>query len=136
MVAKIFWLLVAAVAVVVLVPPVRERVWPKLQPALNPVYEWNARTRVNEIRDLVKRADATGRPIPTTADAFAQFVDSEDMQRDASLDPWGTPYYILIDRTATFQVASAGKDRQPGTEDDILSRPEPLTHQRDPRRRF
>ena len=135
MVAKIFWLLVAAVAVVALVPPVRERVLPKLQPVLNPVYEWNARTRVNEIRDLVKRADATGRPIPTTADGFAKFVDAEGMQRDASRDPWGTPYYILFDRTG-FQVASAGKDRQPGSEDDILSRPEPLTHHPDPRRRF
>jgi hypothetical protein len=134
MVARIFWLLVAAAAVVALVPPVRERVWPKLQPALNPVYEWNARTRVNDIRDVVKRADATGRNIPTGT-AFAQFVDSEDMQEDASLDPWGTPYYILLDR-ATFQVGSAGKDMQPGTEDDILSQPEPLSRQADRRRRF
>ena len=133
MVSKIFWLLVAAAAVVVLVPPVRERVWPKLQPALNPVYEWNARTRVNDIRDVVKRADAVGKPIPT-GEAFARFVDAEDMQEDASADPWGTTYYILIDR-ATFQVGSAGKDRVAGTEDDILSRPEPLTHQVDPRRR-
>jgi hypothetical protein len=133
MVARIFWLLVAAAAVVALVPPVRERVWPRLQPALNPVYEWNARTRVNDIRDVVKRADATGRNIPTGT-AFAQFVDSEDMQEDASLDPWGTPYYILLDR-ATFQVGSAGKDREPGTADDILSTPEPLTHPVDPRRR-
>ena len=133
MVARIFWILVAAAAVVALVPPVRERVWPKLQPALNPVYEWNARTRVNDIRDVVKRADATGRPIPT-GEAFAQFVDSEDMQEDASIDPWGTPYYILLDR-ASFQVGSAGKDREPGTGDDILSNPEPLSHPVDPRRR-
>ena len=133
MVSKIFWLLMGLIAVVVLVPPVRARVWPKLQPALNPVYEWNARTRVNDIRDVVKRADATGRPIPT-GEAFAHFVDTEDMQQDASLDPWGTPYYILFDR-ATFQVGSAGKDRQPGTADDILSKPEPLTHPVDPRRR-
>jgi hypothetical protein len=131
--AKIFWLLVAAVAVVALVPPARERVWPKVQPVLNPVYEWNARTRVNDIRDLVKRADATGRPVPTGA-AFAQFVDSEDMQEEASMDPWGTPYYILFYRT-TFQVGSAGKDRVPGTVDDILSNSEPLTNPIDPRRR-
>ena len=133
MVSKIIWLLVAAAAVIVLVPPVRERVWPKLQPALNPVYEWNARTRVNDIRDVVKRADAVGKPIPT-GEAFARFVDAEDMQEDASADPWGTTYYILIDR-AIFQVGSAGKDRVAGTADDILSKPEPLTHQVDPRRR-
>lgn len=134
MVSKIFWLLVAAVAVVVLVPPVRERVWPRVQPALNPVYQWNARTRVDEIRDLVKRADAIGSTIPTTPDGFAQFVDREDMQEDASLDPWGTPYYLVLDG-ANFQVGSAGKDMQPGTEDDILSRPEPLTHPPDRYRR-
>src|ERR1700741_3047026 len=95
MVSKIFWLLVAAVAVVVLVPPVRERVWPRLQPALNPVYEWNAKNRVNELRAVVKRADALGRNIPTGAE-FPPFVDSEDMQENASLDPWGTPFYIAI----------------------------------------
>jgi len=133
MVSKIFWLLVAAVAVVVLVPPVREKVWPKLQPAFNPVYEWNARTRVNDIRDVVKRADAVGKPIPT-GEAFARFVDTEDMQQNASMDPWGTAYYVLLNGPS-FQVGSAGKDRVPGTEDDILSKPEPLTHQVDPRRR-
>jgi hypothetical protein len=133
MVGKIFWLLVAAVAVVVLVPPVRQKAQPYLQPALDPVYEWNARTRVNDIRDVVKRAEATGRPIPTGA-AFAPFVDAEDMQEDASVDPWGTPYYILVSQ-ASFVVGSAGKDREAGTLDDILCTPEPLTHPTDPRRR-
>jgi hypothetical protein len=135
MVAKIFWLLVAFAAVVALVPPVRERVWPKLQPAFNPVYEWNARTRVNEIRGVVKRADSIGRPIPTSAAAFADFVDTEDMQQDASIDPWGTPYYLLVNRGASYQVGSAGKDRVAGTEDDILSRVEPFSHPVDTRRR-
>lgn len=133
MVAKIFWLLLAAVMVVVLVPPVRERVWPKLQPALNPVYEWNARSRVNDLRAVVKRADATGRTIPT-GDAFAHFVDTEDMQENASLDPWGTPYYLTLSGV-TFQVGSAGKDRVAGTGDDILSSPEVLSHPVDTRRR-
>jgi hypothetical protein len=133
MVAKIFWLLVAAVAVVVLVPPVREKVWPKVQPALNPVYQWSARNRVNQIRDVVKRADSVGRPVPTGVE-FAHFVDTEDMQQDASIDPWGTPYYITFSG-ATFQVGSAGRDLQAGTGDDILSSPEQLSHPVDPRRR-
>src|SRR3982751_618986 len=99
MVSKIFWLLVAAVAVVALVPPVRERVWPKLQPAFNPVYEWSAKNRVDEIRGVVKRADALGRPVPT-GDAFVQFVNSEDMQENASIDPWGSPFYITLTGTS------------------------------------
>lgn len=134
MVSKIFWALVALAAVVVLVPPVREKVWPKLQPALNPVYEWNAQNRVNELRTLVKRADALGRTIPT-GDGFAQFVDTEDMQENASRDPWGNAYYIAVSGV-TFQVGSAGKDRVAGTEDDILSRPEPLSHPPGDQRRF
>ena len=132
MLSKIFWLVVIAVAVVAFVPPVRQKVWPKIQPAFDPIYEWNARTRVNEIRDVVKRADATGRPVPTGAE-FDHFVDVEDSQENASVDPWGTDYYIIVSATS-FQVGSAGKDRQPGTDDDILSTPEALSHPQE--RRF
>ncbi|HEU4556548.1 MAG TPA: type II secretion system protein GspG [Longimicrobium sp.] len=132
MIAKLFWALVLAVAVVVLVPPVREKVWPKLQPALNPVYEWNAKTEVNEIKGLVKRADALGRTVPS-GEGFSAFVNQEAMQQDASTDPWGTPFYIVFNGNQ-FQVGSAGKDRQAGTTDDILSNPEPVTHVPDRRR--
>ena len=126
MASKIFWLLVAAVLVVVLVPPVRAKVWPKLQPALNPVYEWSARSQVNELRGVVKRADAIGRAVPT-GDAFSRFVENESMEENASIDPWGNAYYIVVSGQ-NFQVGSAGKDRVAGTQDDILSRPEPLSH--------
>lgn len=132
MIAKLFWALVLAVAVVVLVPPVRQKVWPKLQPALNPVYEWNAKNEVNEIKSLVKRADAMGRTVPTD-DGFSTFVNQEAMQQDASTDPWGTPFYLVLNGNQ-FQVGSAGKDRQPGTADDILSNPESLSHVPDRRR--
>lgn len=132
MISKLFWALVLAVAVVVLVPPVRQRVWPKLQPALNPIYEWNAKTEVNEIRGLVKRADAMGRTVPT-GEGFSAFVNQEAMQQDAGTDPWGTPFYISISGNQ-FRVGSAGKDRQLGTTDDILSNAEPLTHVPDRRR--
>lgn len=132
MISKLFWLLVLAVGVVVLVPPVRAKVWPKVQPAFNPLYEWNAKNEVNEIRDMVKRADARGSTVPTDA-RFSDFVNSEAMQQNASTDPWGTPFYIIINGN-TFQVGSAGKDLQPGSDDDILSNPEPITHVPDGRR--
>jgi hypothetical protein len=134
MIQKLFLLLVIAVAAVVMVPQLRERVWPKVQPAFNPVYEWSARSRVNEIRDLVKRADAMGHTPPAGA-AFDDFVDREDMQGNASEDPWGTPYYIMFSGNS-FQIGSAGKDREPGTDDDIVSTPDVLTHPPDNGRRF
>lgn len=132
MISKLFWALVIAAAVVLLVPPVRERVWPKLQPAFDPLYEWNAKNEVNGLRDVVKRADATGRTIPTD-ERFSAFVNSEAMEQNASNDSWGTPFYITVSGN-TFQVGSAGRDRQPGTADDILSAPEVLTHPPEGRR--
>jgi hypothetical protein len=132
MVSKLFMLLLVAVAVVILVPPVREKVWPKLTPAFNPLYEWNAKNRVSEISAQVKRADATGRTIPG-GDAFPAFVDSDAMQENASIDPWGNPYYITFSGN-TFQIGSFGKDGQPGTADDILSLSQPISHPPETRR--
>jgi hypothetical protein len=132
MVSKLFWLLLAVVAAVVLVPSLRQKVWPKVQPAMNPVYEWSARSRVDELRGLIQRNDALGHTVPT-GDEFDTFVDHEDTQENASIDPWGTPYYIVINRDNTFQIGSAGKDRQPGTDDDILSDPAPMSHPPQPR---
>ncbi|HYJ78738.1 MAG TPA: type II secretion system protein GspG [Longimicrobiaceae bacterium] len=123
--SKVLWLILLLVAVVVLVPPVRERAKPHLAFALDPFYEWSAKNRVSEISNLVKRADALGRTIPAAAD-FPRFVDTEDTKQNASVDPWGTPYYLLAGRRS-YQVGSAGKDREPGTTDDILSVEETLT---------
>jgi len=134
MISKLFWALVLAVVAVVLVPSLRARVWPKVQPAFNPLYEWNAKNEVHELRDMVKRADATGRTVPTD-ERFSAFVNSEAMQQDASVDPWGTPFYISINGN-TFQVGSAGRDLQPGTPDDIVSAPEVMVHPPERRRRF
>ncbi|HSU15708.1 type II secretion system protein GspG [Longimicrobium sp.] len=132
MIQKLFLLLLVGVAAVVMVPQLRARVWPKVQPALNPLYEWSAKNRVNEIRELVKRADAQGHTVPP-GNGFAHFVDSEDLTENASQDPWGNPYYIVFSGT-TFQIGSAGKDREAGTADDILSNPDAVTHA--PERRF
>src|SRR4051812_20733002 len=132
MISKLFWLIVIAIAVVVLVPPVREKVWPKLSPAFNPLYEWSARNRVDEISMEVKRADATGRTVPG-GDKFPAFIDSDAMQQDASIDPWGNPYYIVFGNNS-FQIGSNGKDGQPGTEDDIISAAAPINHVPDGRR--
>lgn len=135
MISRLFWLAVLLVIFAMLVPPVREKVWPKVQPAFNPLYEWNAKNEVNEIRDIVKRADAVGKPIPLDPGAFSAFVTTESMQEAAAEDPWGTPFYISVNGMS-FQIGSAGKDRVPDTADDILSNPENLSHAPEQRRRF
>ncbi len=52
-------------------------------------------------------------PVPHSWTAYLQ---------DLTLDPWNQPYYYQIPGTHnpdTFDVYSAGKDKKPGTADDI-----------------
>jgi hypothetical protein len=122
--SRIFLLILCLAAAVVMVPALRERARPHLQPVLDPIYEWNARNRVKEIANLVTRADAIGR-LPAGEAEFPQFVENEDTRVNASLDPWGSQYYMLTSRTG-FRVGSPGRDRTRNTADDILTAELPL----------
>ncbi len=121
--SKLLGFLLLAIGAVVLVPALRERAMPHVAPALDPFYSWSARNRVSEIVDLLREEETLGRGIPAPRD-FAKFVDQRDFQKGASLDPWGTPFYLQV-RRRTYVVGSAGKDRLPRTADDILSEPQP-----------
>jgi hypothetical protein len=121
--SKLLGFLLLAIGAVVLVPSLRERAMPHVAPALDPFYSWSARNRVTEIVDLLHQEETLGRPIPAPRE-FAQFVDRRDVKKGASLDPWGTPFYLQVNRR-TYVVGSAGKDRRPRTPDDIVSPPQP-----------
>lgn len=114
---RIFWGIVVAL-VLLATPGVRQWLAPYVQPALDPVYEWTARSRVQEISRFLQTRAATGKQLPAPK-GFAGFLDDQS-GKDASLDPWGSPYYLKRERTA-LSVGSAGRDRQPGTADDILA---------------
>jgi hypothetical protein len=118
--SKIVGLLLLLLLFVLLIPPVRMRARPYMQPVLDPVYEWSAKNRVKTLVELVQEEEILGHVIPTPA-RFAQFVDQRDMQQDASKDPWGTTYYLRVLRRG-YYVGSAGRDRLPGTPDDIVSK--------------
>lgn len=133
MVGKIIGLLLVAAAAVVIVKPLREQVSPHLAFAFDPFYEWSTRNRVSEISDMVKRMDQLGRPIPT-AKELPDFIERESFQRNGSLDPWGTPYYLQRTRNG-FRIGSAGKDRRRGSADDIVSAEERLVTPQGNRRR-
>ena len=91
--SRIVGLLLLLLLTVLLVPPIRERARPYMQPAIDPVYEWSARNRVKTLLNLVREQESLGKQLPTPKD-FAQFVDARDFQKDASKDPWGNPYYL------------------------------------------
>lgn len=95
------------------------RAWlaPRAQPALDPVYEWSARSRVRQIARLVETRSATGHPPPTTRD-FPELLARHFGREGGALDPWGTAYYLERGRREVV-VGSAGRDREPGTGDDV-----------------
>jgi hypothetical protein len=117
--SRIIGLLLLLVLAVLLVPPIRHRATPYMQPALDPVYEYAARNRVKTLVNLVREEETLGRPLPLPKD-FTRFVDQRDFQRDPGTDPWGQPYYLKVTRRA-YYVGSPGRDKVVGTTDDIVS---------------
>jgi hypothetical protein len=65
-------------------------------------------------------AIANGLPSPET---YAHYLrDSGTYKlggRDASQDPWETPYKLEMNEDGTYCIRSAGPDKQYGTEDDV-----------------
>jgi hypothetical protein len=116
--SKFILFLLLVVAAIVMVPAARERVRPKLQPALDPVYAWSTRNRISALVELVREQEMLGQPIPKPAE-FSRFVENRDVTRDGSVDAWGTPFYLHVTRRGLYTVGSAGKDRIVGTGDDI-----------------
>jgi hypothetical protein len=127
---RLLLLLLVAVGVAVnptlrsrLEPHVTPRVRPYLQRLLDPVHEWSARSRVEEVARRLQTRAAHGSGLPSGA-AFSDFMRSEYRGPDAALDPWGVPLYLHRDALG-YRVGSAGRDRVPFTADDVVSAPLP-----------
>lgn len=116
--SRIVWLLVFLLGAVLFVKPLRDRARPRMEFALNPIYSWEAKNRVNAINRVLVRARAEGNPLPRPRD-FRKFITDRE-GAEAALDPWGQPFYLYRDRR-TFRVSSAGPDRRANTTDDIHS---------------
>jgi hypothetical protein len=125
--SRIVWILVFLLGAVVFVQPLRERVMPRMEFALNPIYAWEAKNRVNAIYRVLERARAEGTQLPRPRD-FQRFL-TEREGADAAVDPWGEPFFLVRDRKY-FRVSSAGPDRRPNTADDIHSTPEVVAEPR------
>ncbi len=121
--SRLLSFLLLLIGAVVLVPSLRARAMPHMQPALDPFYEWSARNRVNEIVKLLGQESTLGRSIPASRELPA-YLERRDYKEGAGIDPWGTPFFIRTTRT-TYVVASAGRDRRASTPDDIVSAPQP-----------
>ena len=121
---RILLILVGLLAVVLLVPSLRERVRPQIEYVVNPIYRWEAKNRVNQIHRVLERERAQGSTLPTPRD-FHRFLSTREGP-EAAVDPWDQPYYLVLGRR-TLRVGSSGPDRQRNTVDDILSEPRAAT---------
>jgi hypothetical protein len=117
--SRIVFLLVLLLVAVLTVPSLRARAQPQIEYVMNPIYRWEAKNRVNDIYRLLERERATGGAVPRPAD-FRRFLEQREGEK-AALDPWREPFFLVATRR-TFQVGSAGQDRQRGTADDIFSK--------------
>jgi len=113
------FLLVLVVAAAALASPaVRARIQPYVQPALDPVYEWSARSKLKEVARMIGTERASGRGVPAPRE-FTRFMERRYRGADGTLDPWGSPYYLEAGRGGTV-IGSPGRDRTRGTADDIV----------------
>ena len=115
---RLVWILILLVAAVVFVPSLRERALPRVEFALNPIYEWQTKNRVNAISRELVRARGEGTRFPRPRDFQAFLTEREGAE--AAVDPWGEPYFLYREGK-NYRVSSAGADRSANTEDDIQS---------------
>lgn len=108
-------------------PTARAWVRPYLDPILDPTYEWSVRSRVSEIARKIETEQAADRRVPLPG-PIDDFVSRHYRQKDSNLDPWGVSFH-LVRTSEGLRVASAGRDRQIHTADDVLS--PPVTVRRD-----
>lgn len=114
-------LLLLGIAFAVAINPVlRERAEPYLQPALDPLYEWSARSRLGDISGALQAERALNHALPD-ARGFGGFLRAHFRGEQGALDPWGVPYYLREHR-GRVTVGSAGRDRRPFTGDDLAVR--------------
>jgi hypothetical protein len=116
--SRILLVLVLALGAVLIVPPLRERAQPQIEWALTPVYRWQTKNRVNELRRVLAREHSQGASLPRPRD-FHTFLSQRE-GAEAALDTWGQPFYLEVTRQG-FRIGSPGPDRVQGTPDDIYS---------------
>jgi hypothetical protein len=118
---RLFLFLLVVLIAVLVNPTMRSKAEPHLAFALDPLYEWMARSKLGDIASHVEAQVASGRGVPDPK-GFGTFLEQRYLRDDAPFDPWGTPYYLKVER-GTVRAASAGRDRKRGTTDDLYSRP-------------
>jgi hypothetical protein len=129
---KLLLLILIFVGVATSVQPVRERVEPRFRPirdyvvrevgpeirrGIDPVYRWSAVQEMRQIARELRQRELSFLPLPQPRE-FQKFLERQHYGGKNGLDPWDTPYMLVLKRDSIV-VISAGPDRERNTTDDI-----------------
>jgi hypothetical protein len=96
--------------------PAFKRLGPTGEKLLAPTYRAGARSQANHMFRIMSLDRDQGRPLPEPQ-TFQRWIRSR-LGEEATLDPWGSPYYMERERSM-ITIGSPGPDRRRGTDDDI-----------------
>jgi len=83
-------------------------------------YDQQMEKNVAPLRDAILKANPAD--LPATAEVLKKFLAAAKLDEGILVDPWSTPYKVLLDEEANDDVVSlmsAGPDKQFGTADDF-----------------
>lgn len=121
MVFRIVKVMLFVVALVIVVPPLRQRVMPYARPALRPFYTVMTKDRVERIALYMERELAATGQMPGPRDLPRALRKMFPDRPHAQVDWWGRPFYFRRTHEG-YRIGSAGPDGQRGNNDDVLSK--------------
>jgi hypothetical protein len=116
---RLFLLLVLALGVGLFLPESRARILDVAGPMANPAYRWMSHQQMSQIVTDLEVVVGTGARLPLARGEFDGWLDQRYQQVRSREDAWGTRYQ-LRSRGESFDVVSAGPDREFGTDDDLV----------------
>lgn len=116
---RFFLLLVVALGVGLYFAESRARILDVAGPMANPAYRWMSHQQMTQIVSDLEVVLGTGVRLPLARGEFDDWLDQRYRQLRSREDAWGTRYQ-LQSRGESFDVISAGPDREFRTDDDLV----------------
>jgi hypothetical protein len=114
---KIIGFLVLLLIVGMAIPSARVRIFEAVSPVTNRLKAATVPRKLTSMADQLEVRIRTKGAIPAGGGAWEGWLRS-GFSGEAE-DPWGSFYYLKMDRREGFVLGSMGPDGEPDTEDDI-----------------
>jgi hypothetical protein len=116
---KILVLLILALGAGLYFPSSRERILDYAEPLLMPALRWTTQQELERIAEDLEIEQGSRGMIPSGRGEFDPWLDDRYRQEPSRFDAWGGRYALKVVGDS-FRVISAGPDRLPDSEDDLV----------------